>query len=140
MFYIPLLYFHFFYYSILRPSHYYCYYLLFMFTSSRSFRLLRYFRLSFTRQIPLLASICTCLRGLGRASTANGNILFTPFCLSSLNSAARLSARFLFLFSLRSRERLRVSMEIVCSEQLLSFLFIFDFCCNFFSLVHRSNH
>lgn len=32
----------------------------------------------------------------------SGNILFTPLCLSSLNSAARLSARFLFLFSLRS--------------------------------------
>lgn len=76
-----------------------CVVIFFSFTSSRSFRLLRYFRVSSIHQIPLLVSTCACLRG--RASIrASGNILFTPLCLSSLNSAARLSARFLFLFSL----------------------------------------
>lgn len=96
--------------SILRPSCRYC-----VLASLRSYPHVHIF-LSATsllsssiHRIPLLVSMCACfLRG--RASTrASGNILFTPLCLSSLNSAARLSARFLFLFSLKSREPLGVS-------------------------------
>lgn len=98
-----------------------CFVVFSLFTSSRSSRLFRYLRLSSICQIPFLAS-------RGRAFTrANGNILFTPFSLSSLNFAARLSVRFLFLFSLRSREPFEVSNENRRSKLFLSFSFIFGF-------------
>lgn len=81
----------------------------------------RYLRLSSICQILFLAS-------RGRAFTrANGNILFTPFSLSSLNFAARLSVRFLFLLSLRSHEPFEVSNENRRSKLFLSFSFIFGF-------------
>lgn len=84
-------------------------------------RLFRYLRLSSICQILFLAS-------RGRAFTrANGNILFTPFSLSSLNFAARLSVRFLFLLSLRSHEPFEVSNENRRSKLFLSFSFIFGF-------------
>lgn len=105
--------------SIFRSSR--CFVVFSLFTSSRSSRLFRYLRLSSICQIPFLAS-------RGRAFTrANGNILFTPFSLSSLNFAARLSVRFLFLFSLRSHEPFEVSNENRRSKLFLSFSFIFGF-------------
>lgn len=105
--------------SIFRSSR--CFVVFSLFTSSRSSRLFHYLRLSSICQILFLAS-------RGRAFTrANGNILFTPFSLSSLNFAARLSVRFLFLFSLRSHEPFEVSNENRRSKLFLSFSFIFGF-------------
>ena len=74
--------------------------------------------------------LCACL--CGRAFTwTSGNILFTPFSLSSLNSAARLSARFLFFFfSLKSHEPPGLFNR---SKLFLSFSFIFGFWYHFFS-------
>lgn len=71
---------------------------------SSLFTSLRSFHLSSIRQIPLFASMCACLRGRG-STRASEREYFVYSALSQFfEFCGPPSARFLFLFSLRSRK------------------------------------